>query len=113
MRPSRGSGKTIFVFVILTAIVVAVAVGAVFLSSRSSLNADDVAAAAGAQSCMASGFSITYRIDHSTATIWDCSMPSGMEKCVTYQNNIASDSTAMVRLLFATALSQSRPACLS
>jgi len=78
----------------------------------SSTSSSDVATAAGAQSCDQSGYGITSQITNKTQPIFDCSFSDGSAKCVTYANGIASNSTAMVRLLFQNKLGSGKPSCL-
>jgi hypothetical protein len=67
----------------------------------------------GASSCSSSGYEITSKIDDSKQTIYDCLMPSGNYKCVTRENGIDNDSTETVKLLFASTLGASKPACIA
>jgi hypothetical protein len=67
----------------------------------------------GASSCSSSGYEITSKLNDSKQTIYDCLMPSGNYKCVTRENNINSDSTAVVRLLFANVLGSAKPTCIA
>ena len=70
-----------------------------------------VAAAAGATSCSESGFTIT-TIAAGKQTVYDCTV-NGASMCVTYHGGLASNSTVLVRLAFASTLGGSKPACLS
>jgi hypothetical protein len=70
-----------------------------------------VAAASGAISCDDSGYSVVSKITGARNEIYDCSFVSG-EKCVTYESGVADDSTAEVRILFASTLGSKKPSCL-
>lgn len=96
---------------------VLIAAAAVFFA-RDWLKADEpkdesarVASASGATSCSATFYAVTNRLDGSKARIYDCFV-KGRERCVTYENGIASDSTETVRLVFATTLGSGKPSCL-
>jgi hypothetical protein len=73
---------------------------------------DAIAQEIHADECVATDYQIIRRTDNSKARIYDC-LVNGVEKCVTEENGIASDQTAIVRLLFANALSGGKPVCAS
>lgn len=58
-------------------------------------------------------FGMRSRLDGSKQIVYDCVMPSGATKCVTESGGIASDETAVVRLLFSNSLSGGKPTCVS
>lgn len=98
--------------------VVAIAGGAIVLG-RTLLSDDgekdrssEVAVLAGASSCSATAYMVTNRVDDSKTRIYDCTI-SGRLRCVTYENGIANDSTAVVRVLFASTLGASKPSCVT
>lgn len=76
-------------------------------------HSSEIQTAIGATSCSLSGYGIMSKLTGENEPIYDCAMPSGAEKCVTYSGGIATDSTAVVKLLFANTLSGGRPACVS
>lgn len=72
-----------------------------------------VAAAASASNCEQSNYGIVMRLaGGKTERIYNCNFADGSVKCVTYANGIANDSTALVRLVFATKLGAGKPSCL-
>lgn len=94
----------------------AAAIGVAILLSTSGCGGgtspSDVAKAAGAQSCDSSGYGVISQITSKKQTIYDCTFGDGTTKCVTYANDIANDSTALVRLLFQNKLGSGKPSCL-
>lgn len=74
-----------------------------------------VAAAAGSGSCDDSGYSLVSRSTGDQEEIYDCAFGTFplREKCVTYADGVANDSTAATRIAFSTALGTSKPSCLS
>ncbi len=89
-------------------------VGVVFALSRCGGAGDQsaqIAAKIGAASCTAESYEVISRLDNSKTRIYDCTL-NGKRLCVSEQNGIASDQTAVVRLLFANALGSARPSCL-
>jgi hypothetical protein len=67
----------------------------------------------GGASCYESQYEITNRIDNSKTPIYVCTAAAAKPICVTYENGIASDVTAEVRLLFANTLGSSKPSCIT
>lgn len=65
----------------------------------------------GARTCEETSFEITNKLDGSKTRIYDCSMPSGKEKCVTEEGGVAHDSTEEVKLLFQSTLGEAPPNC--
>jgi len=61
--------------------------------------------------CTRSRYQVISHLTNTKETIYNCFNGGGM-KCVTYQNGIATDSTALVRLLFANVLGSVKPTCL-
>lgn len=72
-----------------------------------------VAAEANASTCTDTGYYVISRLDDSKQVIYDCAFASSADKCVIEQGGIASDATAEVKLLFATALGGAKPSCLA
>lgn len=67
-----------------------------------------------AESCTASAFEITSKLDDSKTRIYSCRLAStGAMKCVTEENGLAHDQTVIVRLLFADTLSGGKPDCIA
>lgn len=79
-------------------------------SAAASDQSSAIVALTGASSCTQELYWI--RLGGSKATIYDCTI-NGATKCVTFQNGIASDSTAEVKLAFEDALGSTRPTCIS
>ncbi len=84
----------------------------------STASASKVTDAAGATSCDSSGYYLVLKTTGDHETIYDCTFTSGADfkttkKCVTFENGIADDSTAEVRLVFSTTLGSPKPSCLS
>lgn len=80
-------------------------------TSDDGTSAATVAARAGAESCAATPYGLKNRVDGTTARIYDCTS-GGVRRCVTYENGVATDQTAAVRVVYATALGGARPSCL-
>ena len=93
-------------FAVVLVAVAALAAGCGGSGDRSSAIADEI----GATSCTATQYGIVSRIDNSKTQIYDCFL-NGDEKCVTEENGIVSDQTAVVKLLFANTLSGGKPDC--
>lgn len=112
MQPPRlgDSLQTVLVGAVALVVAAAFVVVAAGCDSSSSSPAK-VAEAAGASSCDNSGYYLIIKTTGEKETIYDCSFPSG-QKCVTYANGIANDSTQTVRIVFSTALGQKQPSCL-
>jgi len=74
-----------------------------------------VAAASGASACDDSGYSLVIRATGEHQEIYDCAFGTFpiRERCVTYSDGIANDSTETAQLVFSTTLGGSKPACLS
>ena len=70
-----------------------------------------IAAEISANSCEATNFAITNKIDGSKTRIYDCSMSDGTEKCVTEENGLIQDRTEVAKLLFASTLGTDGPTC--
>lgn len=119
-EPTPRGSSVIVVGVVVILVLVAAAIG-IFLVGRSvgwhvagggsSDHSAQVAQDAGASSCYQDGLQLIDRFDGSKTTIYDCRIGGAM-KCVTEENGIANDVTEQVKVLFATALNASRPACL-
>ena len=90
------------------AAVVMVAAGCGGTSNRAGQVAVDI----GATTCTSSGYGIVSKVDHSKTPIYNCTL-HGRDVCVTEENGIAQDSTALVRLLFANTLSGGKPSCVT
>jgi hypothetical protein len=100
------------VLVVAAAVLVALAV-TVWPHHHPADRSAAIQANVGADSCTISGYFIQSKLDGSKQTIYDCLMPSGSYKCVTENGGIDSDSTAVVRLLFANTLSGGKPTCIA
>jgi hypothetical protein len=91
----------------------ALAVAAAGCGASSSDRSSQIAAEIGSgASCTATRYAVIRRAEHTKTRIYDCDS-AGKRMCVTEENGIASDQTALVRILFANALSGGKPGCLA
>jgi hypothetical protein len=80
-------------------------------SKHSGVSGSTVAAAAHANACFSSGYSLRNNLTGGNETVFDCSFPDGFVRCVTYVGGFAADATANVQVLFANA--PGKPPCLT
>lgn len=98
--------------VILALVAIVIALGGWYWIKHRDASPSTVAAAAGASSCDSSGYYIKTTVG-GKQTVYDCFMPSGKTICVTYHAGVASDSTVLVRAIFANTLGATTPSCLA
>jgi hypothetical protein len=61
--------------------------------------------------CTETSYQIIGKLDNSKTRIYDCTR-GGKEMCVTQENGLVHDSTAIVRILFQGTLSGGKPGCI-
>ncbi len=83
--------------------------------SGASDKSSQIAAALGSTaSCSETVYQIVSQINNSKTQIYDCYVGATSKRmCVTQQNGLVHDSTAIVRLLFQGTLAGGKPACLN
>lgn len=103
--------ETLLALLVVVTLVAAIGGGLYWYSHRGpSDQSTAVQTAAGADSCSYSGYYVKTAIS-GRELVYDCTIGS-QSICVTYKGGIASDSTALVKLLFANTLGTAKPACL-
>lgn len=103
--------KTLLTFAVIAA-VIAVTVLVVALANHGpgGTSPDKVATMTHADWCDDSGYYVETQLA-GKQTVYDCTT-GARQRCVTVHGGIASDSTVLVRVLFADTLSTTKPACL-
>lgn len=71
----------------------------------------EIAAQLGADGCASSGYVLTSKIGQPDASIYNCTVDGTKDICVTEEDGVVNDRTAVARALFASMLSGSKPAC--